>query len=132
MPTHRGGCHCGRIRFEADGEIESVLLCNCSICQRTGYLHWPVGPERFRLLAGDGEYATYQFGTRVAKHHFCRNCGISPFRVARSHPEDVDINVRCLEGVDIDALPVSHFDGRNWEGADAKRRAADEGGPKAR
>jgi hypothetical protein len=115
MPTYRGSCHCGRIRFEADGEIESVLLCNCSICQRTGYLHWPVAPERFRLLAGEGEYTTYEFGTRVAKHHFCRHCGISPFRVARSHPDDVDVNARCLEGVDLEALPVDRFDGRNWD-----------------
>jgi hypothetical protein len=122
VPTYRGSCHCGRIRFEADGEIAEVQVCNCSICQRTGYLHWPVPPERFRLLAGAEDYATYQFGTRVAKHHFCRSCGISPFRVARSDPDDIDVNVRCLEGVDIEALAVSRFDGQNWEREMANRR----------
>lgn len=115
MPTHRGSCHCGRIRFEADGELTEVLVCNCSICQRTGYLHWTVPPEAFRLVAGEGEYATYEFGTRVAKHHFCRTCGISPFRIARSEPDRIDVNARCLEGVDPEALAASRFDGQNWE-----------------
>jgi len=115
MTTYRGSCHCGRIRLEADGELEAVSICNCSICHRTGYLHWTVPPDAFRLVAGEGEYATYEFGSRVAKHYFCRTCGISPFRVARSEPDRIDVNVRCLEGVDVETLSVSRFDGQNWE-----------------
>ena len=121
MRTWRGSCHCGRIRFEADGELTGVSVCNCSICQRTGYVHWTIPPERFRLLAGADAYGTYEFGTRVAKHHFCRSCGISPFRIARSDPDQIDVNARCLEGVDLEALAVSRFDGRNWEAAFARR-----------
>ena len=93
MPTQRGSCHCGRIRFEADGELIGLSVCNCSICRRTGYVHWTIPPERFRLLAGADAYATYEFGTRVAKHHFCRTCGISPFRVARSDPDQIDVQM---------------------------------------
>jgi len=118
---HTGSCHCGAIRIEVTGPIEGVELCNCSICARTGYLHWYVAPERFRLLTSPDAIATYMFGTRVAKHHFCRTCGISPFRRARSNPEDVDVNVRCLDGVDLDALPVKRFDGRHWETAMERR-----------
>jgi len=124
MPTHRGSCHCGRIRFEADGELTDLSICNCSICRRTGYVHWTIPPERFRLLAGADAYATYEFGTRVAKHHFCRSCGISPFRVARSDPDQIDVNARCLEDVDLDALVASRFDGRNWEHEMARRGRA--------
>lgn len=127
MPTWRGSCHCGRIRFEADGELGGLSVCNCSICRRTGYLHWTVPPERFRLLAGADAYATYEFGTRVAKHHFCRSCGISPFRIARSDPDQIDVNARCLEGVEFDTLPVARFDGRNWEVAFARREQAASG-----
>jgi hypothetical protein len=127
MPTHRGSCHCGRIRFEADGELSGLSVCNCSICRRTGYVHWTIPPERFRLLSGADAFATYEFGTRVAKHHFCRTCGISPFRRARSDPDQVDVNARCLEDVDVDALPVSRFDGRNWEAAFARRERAASG-----
>jgi hypothetical protein len=82
-----GRCHCGAMRFEVTGAIEGVELCNCSI------------------------------GTRVAKHYFCRTCGISPFRRARSNPHDVDVNVRCVEGVDLETLHVKRYDGRNWEQA---------------
>lgn len=120
-PRYSGGCHCGAIRFEVDGPIAAVEVCNCSICTRTGYVHWYVAPERFHLLTPMDAVATYQFGTRVAKHHFCKTCGISPFRRARSNPDEVDVNVRCLEGVDLDALPVKRFDGQNWEEAMERR-----------
>lgn len=122
MPVHRGSCHCGALRFEVEGELEPLEICNCSICSRNGFLHWYVPPERFNLLGSDETLATYQFGTMTAKNHFCRVCGISPFRRARSDPDKVDVNVRCLEDVDVDALHFEPFDGRNWEQAKADRR----------
>ncbi len=114
-PTHRGSCHCGRIAFEVDGAIDRVLVCNCSICTRKAYLHWIVPTDRFRLLTPAADMATYQFNTRQAKHHFCPVCGCAPFYIARSDPNDIDVNVRCLDGVDLAALPIETFDGRNWE-----------------
>jgi hypothetical protein len=121
MALHRGGCHCGRIRFEVDAEIDAVSVCNCSICTRTGYLHWTVAPECVRVTHGDGEWRSYRFGTGVADHRFCPTCGISPLRIARSDPDRIDVNARCLDDVDPDALPVERFDGRNWEAAYEKR-----------
>jgi hypothetical protein len=115
MTTYRGSCHCGAMRYEADGELDAVELCNCTLCSRTGYLHWYVVPERFRLLTSPDAYATYVWGTGVARHYFCKTCGVSPFRRARSNPNEIDVNVRCLEGVDLEAIPVKRFDGRNWE-----------------
>jgi hypothetical protein len=121
MPSYRGSCHCGAIRFEAEGALEGLEVCNCSLCTRTGYVHWYVPPERFRLLSGAEAIETYQFGTRTAKNHFCRTCGISPFRRARSNPDEVDVNVRCLEGVELDGVVVKRFDGRHWEEAMRRR-----------
>lgn len=123
MPIHVGSCHCGRIRFEVEGEIGPVSACNCSICTRTGYLHWPVDPSRVRMLAGDGEWTSYRFGTRVADHRFCPTCGISPLRIARSDPHQITVNVRCLEGVDLGAIAFDVFDGRHWEASFAARDA---------
>jgi len=121
MSVHRGSCHCGAIAFEVEGDIEGVETCNCSICTRTGFMHWYVAPERFRLLGSDATLATYQFGTRTAANHFCRVCGIAPFRRARSDPDKVDVNVRCLEDVDLAAIATREFDGHNWEAALAAR-----------
>jgi hypothetical protein len=117
MPTYRGGCHCGAIRFEADGALTGLEVCNCSLCSKAAYVHWVVPPERFRLLTPEGAIATYQFGTRTSKNHFCRTCGIAPFRRARSDPDQVDVNVRCLDDVDVAALTTKPFNGRNWEAA---------------
>lgn len=96
-------------------ELDRILECNCSICTRKGYLHLIVGSGQFRLLAGSEDLTTYQFGTRTARHLFCRHCGVAGFYVPRSHPEGIDVNVRCLEGVDLSALRIERFDGRHWE-----------------
>ena len=122
MPTYRGSCHCGAIAFEADGELVGLEECNCSICAKTAYVHWYVQPEHFRLLTREGAMENYQFGTRTAANLFCRTCGISPFRRPRSDPGKLDINVRCLEGVDLDSLEVGLFDGLNWERAIQEQR----------
>jgi hypothetical protein len=115
MAALTGGCHCGRIRFEVDAQPGRVTLCNCSICAKTAYLHWPVAPERVRLLTRDGDWLSYRFGSGVAEHRFCATCGISPFRIARSDPDKVTINARCLDQVGADAFEIDRFDGRHWE-----------------
>lgn len=122
-----GGCHCGRVRFEVEGAPHEVVECNCSICSRKGYLHWIVPRVHFRLVTGDDALSTYRFGTGVAQHHFCRACGCASFYVPRSHPDGIDVNVRCLDDVDVATLPHRPFDGRRWEeSVDALRRATDE------
>jgi len=113
--TYTGGCHCGRVRFEVTSDLARVVECNCSICTRKGYLHLIVPPDRFRLLTGGEDLTTYQFGSRTARHHFCRHCGVASFYVPRSHPDHIDVNVRCLHGVDCTTLRVERFDGRDWE-----------------
>ncbi len=113
--VYRGGCHCGRVAYEVRGVLERVSQCNCSICTKKGYLHWIVARENFRLLTPHDDLATYTFNTGVAQHHFCPRCGVASFYVPRSDPDKIDINVRCLEGIDPSSLTMDHFDGRNWE-----------------
>lgn len=110
-----GGCHCGRVRIEVQGAPTTVLVCNCSICTRKGYLHWIIPLSEFRLLTPEADLATYTFHTGVAKHHFCPTCGCAPFYIPRSDPDKVDVNVRCLDGLDLAALRIENFDGANWE-----------------
>jgi centromere protein V len=115
MAMQTGGCHCGRVRFEVDGAPDEVVECNCSICSRKAYLHWIVPRAAFRIVAGEDHLATYRFGTGVAQHRFCCHCGVASFYVPRSHPDGIDVNARCLDGVDAASLPRRPFDGRNWE-----------------
>lgn len=119
MSTYTGGCHCGRVRFEVSGQIDRVLNCNCSICCKKGFLHWIVEPEQFRLLSSSDALALYEFNTKTAKHYFCSACGISSYYIPRSHPNMIDVNVRCLDGVNPEELKIERFDGRDWEQARA-------------
>ena len=117
MKTMQGGCHCGRVRFRVTADLDRVTYCNCSMCSKKGFLHLIVPPERFELLSGKDNLTTYMFNTGTAKHMFCKSCGIHSFYVPRSDPDKIDVNVRCIDGVDLAALPVHHFDGRHWEEA---------------
>ena len=121
MTVYEGGCHCGRVRFRVTAALGEVSVCNCSMCTKKGFVHWIVPPGQFELLAGEDALTTYQFNTKVARHTFCRDCGIHPFYVPRSDPDKIDVNVRCLDEVDLATLPVRTFDGRNWEDAQARR-----------
>lgn len=115
--TYKGACHCGRVRFEIDVDLDAaeILDCNCSICTKKGFLHLIVAPEHFRLIAGHDAINEYRFGTKQAVHKFCETCGIHAFYHPRSHPDDIDVNVRVLEGVELADLEITPFDGRNWE-----------------
>jgi hypothetical protein len=97
--THRGGCHCGRVRFEVDAPARpQVQECNCSICRMTAFVHLIVPASRFRLLRGEDALVEYRFNTGTAKHLFCRHCGVKSFYVPRSHPHGYSVNARCLDG----------------------------------
>jgi hypothetical protein len=123
MVTHRGGCHCGAVRFEVDAPAAlEVDECNCSICTMTAFLHLIVPRSRFRLLAGAGDLVTYTFNTGTARHYFCRHCGIKSFYVPRSNPDGYSVNARCLEPATITAMRVGLFDDRKREASDAAVR----------
>ena len=116
MTTYSGGCHCGRVRFEATApQALELTRCNCSICRMTGHLHLFVARDDFRLLSGEGDLQTYTFNTGVAQHYFCRHCGIKSFYVPRSHPEGWDVNARCFDDGAVNRFAVVGFDGQNWE-----------------
>jgi len=114
--THKGGCHCGRVRFEVDAPTEiDVDECNCSICRCCGYLHLIVPKTRFRLLSGEGSLTSYRFNTGIAEHLFCSACGVKSFYIPRSHPGGYSVNARCLDPGTVRQCTVHKFDGANWE-----------------
>lgn len=85
------------------------------MCSKSGFLHLIVPRSRFRLIQGAEELTTYTFNTGIAKHLFCRVCGIKAFYIPRSNPDGYSVNVRCLDGGTIAALKVVPFDGQSWE-----------------
>ena len=111
---YKGSCHCGDIAFQVEGELTGAMACNCSICQRKGSLMWFVAREQLQLLTPDENASTYTFGKHVIKHRFCPKCGVHPYGEAPDAKGKAmaAINIRCLESVDLEQIPVTHFDGR--------------------
>jgi hypothetical protein len=112
---YKGSCHCQAVTFEIEApENIEADYCNCSVCKKSGFLHLILPHNKFRLLTGKDALTTYSFNTGVAKHTFCKVCGIKAFYTPRSNPDGIDINVHCLDTV-AKSVTITEFDGKNWE-----------------
>lgn len=113
--SYEGGCHCGAVRYRVTMALDRAITCNCSICQKTGTVLSFVPAARFSLLQGEDALTDYQWGKKRIHHLFCRRCGVRSF--ARGAMPDgtpmAAVNVRCLDGVDLDAVATTRFDGRS-------------------
>lgn len=112
---HTGGCHCGKVRYEVDMNVEKAISCNCSICLKRGTLLDFVPETQFKLLSGEESLVDYQFNKKVIHHLFCKSCGIVSFSkaVAPNGVKMVAINVRCLDHVDLSKIKISEYDGKS-------------------
>ena len=121
LKTYTGSCHCGAIRVEADLDVAvGTGKCICSICAKLRLRSVQAKPEAFRLVAGDSDLTDFRGANAVAHHLFCKYCGVHPFEWVdipnMTGGKYFNINVACLDGLDIDELmaaPVTYFDGRN-------------------
>lgn len=112
---HQGSCHCGRIAYEVEGNIEQVMECNCSHCSRKGYLLWFAPRSALRLKTAEADLSTYTFNKHFIKHRFCSVCGCAPLGFGKD-PKGVDtvaVNVRCLPELDRSKLKIVQYDGKN-------------------
>ena len=113
--TYQGGCHCGRVRYEATSDLAQVVDGNCSICIKRGALWTFVKAPQFKLLRGEDALTDYQFGQKRIHHLFCASCGIGSFSrgLAPNGEATFAVNVNCLDGVDASSLKLTPFDGKN-------------------
>ncbi len=111
---YQGSCHCGNIVIEAEGELDRAVQCNCSICSKRGFLLWFVPRDKLTIKTSP-RFATYTFNKHQIKHHFCPTCGCAPFSEGTGPAGEgmAAINVRCLDDVDLSAVPIVPFDGRS-------------------
>jgi hypothetical protein len=113
--VYKGSCHCGRIAFDVEGELTQVIECNCSHCDRKGYLLWFVPRKQFKLTTRESDASTYTFNKHVIQHRFCAKCGCAPFGFGKDPAgnDTAAVNVRCLPEVDRATLEVVPYDGRS-------------------
>lgn len=112
-----GSCHCGAVKFTAEGEPGKVIECNCSHCSRKGFLLWFVPRGDFALTEGEDALSTYTFNKHTIQHRFCSRCGTQPFAYG-TNPKDgsemVAVNIRCLDDIDLDAVERVPVNGREF------------------
>ena len=118
--THKGGCHCGKVRFEADFDVaEGTTKCNCSICSKARLWGFRVRPEAFRLISGEGDLSDYQFNSNSCHHLFCKHCGVRAFEwsdIPQAGGKYYSVQTLCLDDLDVDAVmnaPIRYCDGAN-------------------
>lgn len=112
---YSGSCQCGAVRYEAEVDLDKTITCNCSRCQRLGWVLSFTPRDRFTLLSGEDNVTEYLFNRHRIRHLFCKTCGIESFAYAAG-PDGTPmaaINVNCLEGVEPRELKSQHFDGRS-------------------
>jgi hypothetical protein len=118
--THQGSCHCGAVRFEVDVDAAKGSRCNCSICAKVGQTGTSVKPDAFKLLAGEDSLGVYEWGPKISKRFFCKNCGIHCFgrgHLAELGGDYVSVNLNCLDDAELADMQVTFWDGRhnNWQ-----------------
>ena len=113
--TYTGGCHCGAVRYRVKVKLDRAMICNCSICTKAGTMLAFTPVSELELLAGQDALSDYQWGKKRIHHLFCRHCGIRSFAgaIGPDGREMAAINVRCLDGVDLGAVPTGQFDGKS-------------------
>jgi len=114
MVCYEGACHCGAVSFEFESEtIDKGVRCNCSLCKRKGSIMsaFAMPPERLNIIAEEGAISCYQFGALVAKHHFCKQCGVYTFHETRSMPGQLRVNLGCIDAIKSTDLPFEILNG---------------------
>lgn len=110
-----GSCHCQAVTYEVEGEFNEGMRCNCSHCQRKGFVLAFVEPDKFTLKSGEDNLTTYHFNKHHIDHTFCKTCGVQSF--AKGHDGDghhmVMINLNCLENFDLSTVKITEYDGKN-------------------
>jgi hypothetical protein len=109
----KGSCHCAKVAYIVDEDPPAkAMQCNCSICRRRGALHHFTTPDKFTLETSRDALETYRWNKGAIGFHFCKHCGCAPFAEGTGpNGPMVEINLRCVEDMDLDALEITPFDG---------------------
>ena len=113
MTTHSATCHCGTVQFQITSDLAEFTTCDCSLCEMRGAVMVKVPQDDLTITAGKDALTLYQWNMKIAKHYFCKVCGIYVFHNKRAAPDHFGVNVRCLTDVALDAAPIRATEGEN-------------------
>ena len=111
MNKHHGSCHCGAVTFSFEGDITELTTCDCSLCVKKNAVMTKVHESKFALLSGEENLTEYNWNTNIARHFFCKVCGIYTFHKKRALPDHYGVNVFCLDGFDAQTVKIRATEG---------------------
>lgn len=118
MTTFTGSCHCGAVTFEVSGDITLLTTCDCSLCRKKNALMARVHEDDFKMTSDWDEVSLYQWNMKIAKHYFCKTCGIYTFHRKRSEPDHFGVNAQCLDGFDVTSVRTDAMNGASMSVAE--------------
>ena len=92
-------CHCGSVHLKIETNLSNIKQCNCSICKRKNAKMNLVSKDSVKIIKGADNLSSYQFNTMIAKHFFCKTCGIYTHHYRRSDPNGAAINIGCIDAI---------------------------------
>ena len=92
-------CHCGSVKLNVETDLSIIKQCNCSLCKRKNAKMNILPKESIVSIEGEQNLTLYQFGTNVAKHYFCKNCGIYTHHYRKSDPNGIGVNIGCIDEI---------------------------------
>jgi len=113
MPGYSASCHCGAVRFAFDVRIDELVRCNCSLCTKRNAVMVSVPRDSLRIVAGEEALKSYRWNTGHALHYFCGTCGVYTFHQRRIDPAMCSVNAFCIDGLDVNSIPLREVDGRS-------------------
>jgi hypothetical protein len=122
MTLCNGSCHCGAVKFRVDADITEATTCDCSLCVKRNAVMVKVPERALTVLQGQDMLTLYQWNMRIARHYFCKQCGIYVFHRKRSAPDHFGVNVHCLDDFDARSVPVRATEGANMTVAERDPR----------
>ena len=116
----KGSCHCKATSFAVGVAPENVTRFTCSFCSKRGSLWAYYAPSQVTFDSIENR-ATYRWGSKTIKHHFCGVCGCGTYTEtpdwSTGKPDfdnpKISINARLLDDFDLDAVEVVVIDGKN-------------------
>ena len=103
METYTGSCHCKKVLFslKTSSIFEEVYKCNCSLCMKKGIIMKSIPKKEFMLESSSKFLGQYIWNKKIAKHYFCLKCGVYTHHVRRRDPEQISVNLRCVDDIFI-------------------------------
>ncbi|MCY1486480.1 Glutathione-dependent formaldehyde-activating enzyme [compost metagenome] len=106
-----GGCLCGGVRYQVEGELAPIQVCHCGQCRKAQGVAFvtniPVPEAQFRLLQGDQLLKAFE-SSPGKQRVFCSHCGSPLFSRNAKTPGVLRIRAGSLDG-ELASRPAAHF-----------------------